>query len=336
MSAGMGGDHRGARAGRADEGARHKGIVMSANTRIEWTDATWNPVTGCTRISPGCQHCYAERLTATRLAHQERYRGLAVMQKGEARWSNEVRLHHDVLTEPLRWHKPRMVFTCSMSDLFHEGVALEFIDQVFAIMLGCAVLSNRRQTFQVLSKRAWRMRRYFEQTRNGVAHLRRWAALGNGLITMDDEDTCFDEHVRACGEDGAKPLYPLPNVWLGVSVEDRHCLDRIQELRATPAAVRWVSFEPLLEDVGDVDLCGIDWAVIGGETGSEARPFMLSWARRLVNQARRCGCAVFVKQFGSCPHDGTAEQPNRLHLFDRRGLDLSEWPKDLQIQEWPR
>lgn len=321
---------------------------MSAGTKIEWTDASWNPVTGCSRVSPGCQHCYAERLTATRLAQQERYRGLAVIQHGEPRWSNEIRVHHEVLTEPLRWRKPRRVFVCSMSDLFHVKVPYPFIDQVFAVMLGCAVLTNHRHVFQVLTKRSYTLASYFELS-SPKKHLRRWAEIGNGLITLDNEDMCFDECITA------DTPWPLPNVWLGVSVEQRYYLNRIDDLRRVPAAVRWVSFEPLLEHLGSVDLTGIHWAVIGGETGPGARPFNVAWAEDLIDQCRAQGVAVFVKQLGSvavdgrgacagcnprtpddCTHcEGTIEHPRRLRLRDRRGKNLADWPRALRIREWP-
>lgn len=352
---------------------------MSAGTKIEWTDASWNPVTGCTRVSPGCQHCYAERLTATRLAHQERYRGLAVMQKGEARWSNEVRLHREVLDDPLRWERQRRVFVCSMSDLFHADVPDGYIMDVWRIMYLAA-----QHVFQVLTKRSDRMagwlRRWLDTSTDEAADstdsysgipypMPRGPAAIRATYGCSGRAGLFAEMLEGWGDPppgAAWPLYDwaqgprfwprvFNNVWLGVSVEDREHLRRIEDLRDTPAVVRWVSFEPLLEDLGNVDLRGVDWAVIGGETGPGARPLDVGWARRLIEQCRAQGVKVFVKQLGrtavesqghcsgcdmrtpdDCTHcEGTIEHPQRLRLRDSRGRVMDEWPADLRIREWP-
>ena len=219
---------------------------MSDGSAIEWTDATWNPVRGCTKISPGCKHCYAETFA-------ERWRGLPNHPYGQG---FDLRLVPEKLAEPLRWRKSRRIFVNSMSDLFQEGVPVEFIQSVFETM-------NRapRHTYQVLTKRAGRMRSVC-------------AALPRELVQQ-------------------------PQIWLGVSVEDRkYGLPRIDVLRETPAALRFLSVEPLLEDLGRVDLRGIDWVIVGGESGPGARPMQESWVVSLLEQARDVGVPFFFKQWG--------------------------------------
>jgi len=255
---------------------------MSDKTAIEWTDATWNPVTGCSKVSQGCKHCYAEREWPRMTKLVPAYAG---------RDFTDVRTHHDRLDQPLRWKKPRMIFVNSMSDLFHPDVPTGFIDSVFAVME-----LSRQHVFQVLTKRPERMRDYTIESR---------------------------KHRR-----------PLPNVWLGVSVEDQAAADeRIPLLLDTPAAVRWISAEPLL---GPVDLteikvpsehdklnhsgfypsrfnaltaeyddkhyhqppAAIDWVVVGGESGPKARPMQGDWARSLRNQCAIFGVPFLFKQWG--------------------------------------
>ncbi len=216
-----------------------RGGAVSDHTGIAWTDATWNPVTGCSKVSPGCAHCYAETLS-----------------KRFGR-SFEVTLHPERLDEPLHWRKPRRVFVCSMADLFHEEVPEEFIHRVWLIMDAA-----KEHTFQVLTKRPERMREVLE-----------WSCLG-----------------------GRK--WVLPNVWLGVSIENNRWVGRADILRQTPAAVRFISAEPLLGPLPSLDLTGIDWLIIGGESGPKARPMDPAWARDLIERARAAGVAVFVKQMG--------------------------------------
>jgi len=238
---------------------------MADRSQIEWTDATWNPVTGCTQVSPGCDHCYAERIT-------ERFHG-----KGSFA---QVRLHPERLTLPLRWRKPRMIFVTSVSDLFHRDVPGEYIAQVFAVM---ALAS--RHTFQVLTKRHGRMRSLLNdgQWRMRVA------------VEMERIEPYSPEHWPL-----TEPFLPLPNAWIGVSAEDQRRFDlRVPALAATPAAVRFVSAEPLL---GPVDLTawasGLDWVIAGGESGPGARPMHPDWARFLRDQCQRAGVAFFFKQWG--------------------------------------
>jgi protein gp37 len=219
---------------------------MSAETQIEWTDATWNPVRGCTKISPGCKHCYAERFA-------ERFRGVPghPFEQGF-----DLRLVPEKLEEPLRWAKPKRIFVNSMSDLFHPGVPDAYIAQVAEVMLRAD-----HHTYQVLTKRAERMTK----------------ALGSFL-----REAAEAEHI-----------------WWGVSVEDRAFgLPRIPLLRDSPARVKFLSIEPLLEDLGHIDLAGIDWVIVGGESGPGARAMSASWVEKVLEQCRRDDTAFFFKQWG--------------------------------------
>lgn len=253
---------------------------MSDASKIEWTDATWNPITGCTKVSPGCDHCYAETL-------HERFHG-----KGSF---SMVTLHPDRLDKPLRWRKPKRVFVNSMSDLFHNDVPDEFIARVFA-----AMALAPQHTFQVLTKRHGRMR---------------------SLLSSERFDEMFADALYAIedprGEEPAEPIGsapgPLPNVWLGVSVENQHWANiRIPALLDTPAAVRFLSCEPLLGPVSfrwakwaplinasHLDgLKDIDWVIVGGESGPGARPMRPEWARELRDQCTEAGVAFHFKQWG--------------------------------------
>jgi protein gp37 len=219
---------------------------MSDNTKIEWTDATWNPVRGCTKISPGCAHCYAETFA-------ERFRGVA---RHPYEQGFDLRLVPQKLADPLRWNKPKMVFVNSMSDLFHKDVPDGYIRTVAEVMH----VANWH-TFQVLTKRSERMS---EMLRTDLRHLSQ-----------------------------------EPHAWWGVSVEDRmHGLPRIEHLRAAPAGLRFLSVEPLLEDLGTLDLSEISWVILGGESGHGARPMHPDWVRNVRDQCRDAGIPFFFKQWG--------------------------------------
>lgn len=212
-----------------------------ALTTIEWTEATWNPVTGCTKVSPGCRHCYAERM-----AHRLQAMGQPHYSQGF-----EVSWHDDALSLPLRWRKPRRVFVNSMGDVFHEDVPERFVREVFAVMV-----EADHHWFQVLTKRSARM------------------------------------------ADLAATLPWPTNVWAGVSIETADFLDRLDDLRAVPATVRFVSFEPLLGPMPALDLRGIDWVIVGGESGPAARPMEAAWAQDIRDQCVAVGVAFFFKQWG--------------------------------------
>ena len=219
---------------------------MSDGSAIEWTDATWNPVRGCTKISPGCKHCYAETFA-------ERWRGIPDHPYGQG---FDLRLVPEKLDEPLRWKRPRRIFVNSMSDLFQVGVDEPFIRRVFDTMNAA-----NWHTYQVLTKRADRM-------------LATTRALPLALVQQS-------------------------HIWLGVSVEDRrYGLPRIDLLRQTPAAVRFLSIEPLLEDLGELDLGGIHWVIVGGESGPGARPMSKAWVTSIQQQCRKQRVPFFFKQWG--------------------------------------
>lgn len=290
---------------------------MAETTHIEWTDATWNIITGCTLVDEGCRHCYAARLAATRLTHHPSRQGLARLNaQGEAKFTGEVRFNDQWLNQPLRWTKPRRIFVCAHGDLFHESVPDEWIDKVFAIMALAP-----QHTFQVLTKRPDRIRRYLAAPIGGTTRSN-WITAAIGQQT---------------GQSSVKPFtWPLTNVWLGTSISDQPSADlRIPDLLATPAAVRFLSAEPLLGPVDlwrwigvhqhpdnnvvdplvrdaieamikaarqkyreDTGSSSIDWIIVGGESGPKARPMHPDWARSLRDQCTTAGAAFFFKQWG--------------------------------------
>jgi protein gp37 len=232
---------------------------MSDKSAIEWTEATWNPVTGCSKVSPGCAHCYAERLSLRFAWSKEPWL--------PANAETNVRLHPARLEQPLRWRRPRMIFVNSMSDLFHELVPLQFVRRVFDVMV-----EADRHVFQILTKRHERL-----------AEL-------------------------------APQLAWPPNVWMGVSIENRRWVERADYLRRVPAAVRFVSAEPLLGQLDGLDLSGIQWLIAGGESGPGYRPVRAEWLRDLRDRCQAEGVAFFFKQWGG----RTAKAGGRL-------LDDDEW-----------
>ena len=214
---------------------------MASTSNIEWTEVTWNPVTGCNKVSPGCKFCYAEVMSKRLKAMgMERYRN-----------EFQVTLHPEVVEQPLRWRKPRVVFVNSMSDLFHDDVPLEYLQRVFGVMKRC-----RQHTFQVLTKRAERL-------------------------------------------EELAPHLPWPeNVWMGVSVEDQKRIDRIAHLQRVPAAVRFLSVEPLLEPIPNLPLTGIHWVIVGGESGRKPRPMEHAWVAEIRDQCVDSNVPFFFKQWG--------------------------------------
>lgn len=277
---------------------------MSAGTKIEWTDATWNPIRGCSRVSEGCRNCYAERQAARFSGKGQAYEGLVRIANGHPQWTGKVEFVERHLMDPLRWKEPKRIFVNSMSDLFHEGVSNDWLQRIFQVMA-----KAQQHVFQVLTKRPERMRSYMHD----------WRPV---------------ERV-------------FPNVWLGVSVEDQKTADeRIPLLLQTPAALRWVSAEPLLGDIQlpeEAFVCPanephqicpcLDWVVVGGESGPGARPMDIEWARSIVAQCEERSVSVFVKQLGRNPYITVGE--NSVKLRDPKGGDWSEWPQDLRIREYP-
>jgi protein gp37 len=329
-------------------------------TKIQWTEATWNPLRGCSRVSQGCVNCYAEAVASRFSGPGQPYERLV---DGKGRWNGAIRLVPQKLREPLCWTKPRMVFVNSMSDLFHPAVPDDYIAAVFAVMAACY-----HHTFQILTKRPQRALEWF-----------RWLeaearALPFSELSEKADSGCFRGYIlHDCWVKAGLPAqrdvrrsrglrevdadaWPLRNVWLGVSVEDQATAEeRIPYLLEAPAAVRWVSYEPALgpvdftripeEELGlqynalrgvlssaplDTGGTTLDWIVVGGESGPGARPFRLDWARQVIRQARGTDCRVFVKQLGARPWDGSP-----LALSDSKGGEMDEWPEDLRVREWP-
>lgn len=285
---------------------------MSATSKIEWTDATWNPVIGCTKVSPGCDHCYAIR-TAHRMAENP-HPAIAAAYGGTesgGEWTGRVNLLGDRLDQPLRWTKPKRIFVNAQSDLFHDNVPDEFIAEVFAVM---AV--TPRHTFQVLTKRHGRMRSLLSSIAFG-------SSVRSRINDILDNGAQWPPEWEPEGHDLA---WPLPNVWLGVSVENQRWADiRVRELLGTPAAVRFLSCEPLLGPVdlaraiepnfavsGWKDLSGLDWVIVGGESGPGARPMQPEWARSLRDQCTAAGVAFHFKQWGEWAPDAAYDDRGQL------------------------
>ena len=216
-------------------------------TKIEWTERTWNPVTGCNKVSEGCRHCYAEMM-ARRLYSM-----------GNPKYKNNFKPteHIEALLEPFKWKKPSKVFVCSMSDLFNEEVSFDFVDRVIDV-----IKQTPLHTYQILTKRAERMAEYFK-----------------------------NRDVPA-------------NAWVGVTIEDKTVMKRIDSIRIINASVKFLSCEPLLEDLGTMNLDGIDWIIVGGESGVAARPMKEQWAVNILNQARKENISFFFKQWGTWGSDG--------------------------------
>lgn len=253
---------------------------MAGKSKIEWTEATWNPIRGCTRISPGCQHCYAERMAARFCGQSQDPRivdtsapfyGFAQMTKSGPRWTGKVELIPELLDIPLRRRKPTTYFVNSMSDLFHESLPDEHILQVFDVM--------RRahwHKYQVLTKRSVRLRNLASQ------------------------------------------LPWEPHVWMGVSVENEDYVYRIDHLRSTPAHIKFLSLEPLLGPLPNLDLSGIDWVIVGGESGPGARPMHPDWVRSIRDQCAEVQVPFFFKQWGG------VQKKSAGHLLD--GREHREFP----------
>jgi protein gp37 len=319
---------------------------MAEASEIEWTDATWNPITGCTMVSAGCTNCYAMGLAGTRLKNHPSRVGLTRETGGRHVWTGEVRFNEEWLDQPLRWKRSRMIFVCAHGDLFHESVPDDWIDRIFAVMALAP-----QHTFQVLTKRPDRMRGYLVASRS--------AAICREAFDLVCEDHIANPKSRLgdrCIMTGDIPHlrnWPLPNVWLGTSIEDQATADaRIPHLLDTPAAVRFLSAEPLL---GPVDLTEIahhrpdlrafvvydalrgyggfsgnrmnrlDWVICGGESGPGARPMHPDWARSLRDQCEAAEVAFFYKQTGEWLHEtqATADQWDPIGAAAR---NIHLWP----------
>ncbi|GEP12291.1 DUF5131 family protein [Methylobacterium gnaphalii] len=301
---------------------------MAEHSTIEWTDATWNPITGCSVVSPGCTSCYAMGLAGTRLQHHPSRAGLTAPSKAGPVWNGTVRFNEEWLTQPLQWKRPRMIFVCAHGDLFHENVPDAWIDRVFAVMALAP-----QHTFQVLTKRSARMRRYMagcEMPPDDLPLHKLWVTQWS---RRDQVAAAMRDIAGSCSPLlGKVKQLPLPNVWLGVSTEDQKRADqRVPDLLETPAAVRFVSAEPLLGPIdfsrillgtsaaefvdmphitkarftvdalkgaASIGWRGLDWIIVGGESGQSARPMHPRWARSLRDQCAEQNVAFLFKQWG--------------------------------------
>ena len=252
-----------------------------AETHIEWTDATWNPVAGCSIVTAGCTNCYAMQM-AKRLEAMgvEKYKGLTRRSGKRTIWRGIVREDRDALEIPYGWKKPKKIFVNSMSDLFHEQVTDDFILDVWRVMR-----ATPQHNYQILTKRPQRM----------------------AQLVAAQVDTV------------------LPNVWLGTSIENADVLDRADDLRSVPAAIRFISFEPLIGPVGSIDLTGIDWAIVGGESGSAARPIREEWIDEIYSQCERQRTAFFFKQWGTWGKDNK-RRSKRANGREYRGQVWDQMP----------
>lgn len=309
---------------------------MADNTHIEWTDATWNPVTGCSVVSPGCTNCYAMKLAGGRLRGHPSRAGLTRPSKAGPVWTGEVRLNEPWIDQPLRWTRPRHIFVCAHGDLFHDAVSDAWIDRVFAIMA-----LSPQHTFQVLTKRAARMRAYMTDP---ATPRRVWEA------ACEIRDTLYALAANGATWGGEAP-WPLRNVWLGVSAEDQARTDeRVPELARTPAALRFVSYEPALGPADftaiplppswprcdcpdaqptynaldasiycegccegpEATTCGrLDWVIVGGESGAGARPMHPDWPRQIRDACADAGVPFFFKQWGEWAPCEAVEGPHK-------------------------
>ena len=253
-----------------------------SKSQIEWTDATWNPVAGCSLASAGCKNCYAMHM-ARRLEAMgiEKYKELTKKRGGRVVWKGNIRTDEAALDIPYRWRKPRKIFVNSMSDLFHEGVDGQFVARVWRVMR-----ETPRHHYQVLTKRPEAMRLFLEAQGNEV----------------------------------------LPNVWLGTSVENHHVVDRVEALRRTPASIRFVSFEPLIGSVGNVDLSSIDWSIVGGESGHRARPIKEEWIDEIYEQCERDNSTFFFKQWGAWGKDNK-KRSKKANGREYRGRVWDDMPQ---------
>lgn len=252
-----------------------------AETQIEWTDATWNPVAGCSIITSGCTHCYAMEMTRRLEAMGvEKYSGLTRKSGKRTIWNGMVREDRGSLLIPRRWRKPRKIFVNSMSDLFHERVSDEFIFEVWQVMR-----ETPHHNYQILTKRPERMAELLSHRIGDV----------------------------------------LPNVWLGTSIENAEVLDRVEHLRKVRAAIRFVSFEPLINSVGTVDLEHIHWAIVGGESGASARPIREEWVDEIYTQCLSAGAAFFFKQWGTWGKDNK-RRSKKANGREYRGRTWDEMP----------
>jgi protein gp37 len=308
---------------------------MSTNSAIEWTEATWNPLAGCTPVSPGCLHCYAATM-ANRLEAmgQEKYRGLTVLRNGIRTFNGKITLDEKALMEPLHWKKPRRIFVNSMSDLFHKDVPFEFIDRVFAVMALCP-----QHTFQCLTKRPERMAEYLKRTGSIEDAIDRVGRIIWNMAEVIREGTILNRTLLIPSDERER-RWPPRNVWLGTSTENQQTADeRIPHLLKCPAAVRFLSVEPMLGAVdlrtgiyltktdlpGEIvplgtSLQGINWVIVGCESGPGRRPMQLSWMESIASQCKAASVSLFIKQ---------------MEVNGKVSGEIETFPAHLRVREMP-
>lgn len=303
-------------------------------TSIQWTDETWNPVRGCSVVSEGCRNCYAMK-QAHRFSGKGRpYEGLTKRGPQGPVWTGQIRTVPEVLAAPLHWRKPKKIFVNSMSDLFHEDVPDDFIKLVLRVI--CAAPQH---TFQVLTKRPERMRRFMAGTKHCDFLGDSWGRRVRRDYKLPDE--VLGTRITSLRSE---------NLWLGVSIEDQKTADeRIPILLQTPAAVQFLSIEPLLGHISLDQALPFkkigggpasyqdwpDWVILGGESGPDARPCDIAWFRSIVEECRAASVPCFVKQLGAKPMVAD-DCSSLLRLTNKKGGDPAEWPADLRVREWPR
>jgi protein gp37 len=303
---------------------------MGDKTGISWSEATWNPLVGCQIKSAGCKFCYAMK-DAHRLSKKlgvGKYDDLTFESAGgQILWNGKVRLWEPALDQPLRWGRPRLIFTNSMSDLFYEEVQRDWQDSIVAVM---ALSMLRRHEFQTLTKRPDVMQRYLcdpetpERVANEMARIMLARQGANGGKGVKPART--PAHLR--------PAFPLPNCWWGISAEDQETYEEREPfLCDTPGAIRFISYEPAIGPLRlkESTLRWLDWIIVGGESGDGARPFDLQWARDIIAQCAGTRVKVYVKQLGSKPIAGLLPYPST-----GKGDRLGEWPEGLKVQHFPR
>ena len=302
---------------------------MGQKTSISWTDATWNPIRGCSRISTGCEHCYAEGVAGRFSGPRQPYEGLARRTRQGFRWTGEVRLIEQALPLPRRWKRPRRIFVNSMSDLFHERIPDAWIDQIFEIML------EAPHTFQILTKRPERMQQYVTQ----------WLApallpqiLGHIWLGVSIEN-------QATADARIPWLLQTPAMTRFISYEP--ALGPVDFTRVRYPGIAW-PVDVLRRGAWDVpgwipgftnhsDMAGIDQVIVGGESGPDARPCDIGWLRSTVTQCKDAGVACFVKQYGAKPYYVSEyDKTYSVHLKDKKGADPTEWDAELQVQQFPQ
>lgn len=296
---------------------------MSDKTKIEWSDATWNPIRGCSRVSEGCRNCYAENVANRFSGEGQPYEGLIKQTSKGPKWNGNIMFLGDVLLKPLKWKKPRRIFVNSMSDLFHENVKDEWIDKIFAVIALCP-----QHHFQILTKRPERMKEYILWRKGPfLDRLSTICTRGYALMSTYRNGKWNEADAMAARIKIDQWAPDMENVSLGVSIESAEHLDRIKPLVRIPGGIKFISFEPLLGSVREADLSKIDWVIVGGESGSHARPMHPEWAREIRDKCEAENVAFFFKQWGEWrPWEQDAQPPYFNSCTSKEWMDKHHFP----------